>query len=116
MTIKFDKVTPYPLDGVTHLNTELWDKELFFESSKKYKINAPSGKGKSTFIHLIYGLRNDYKGTIFIEEKNVKHYNNNDWAALRHVQRRQHRSRRSGVEKEQERAHRLDAGSRVAHL
>ncbi len=83
MIIRFNKVTPHPLDGVTHLNTEIWDKELFFDSNKKYKINAPSGKGKSTFINLIYGLRNDYKGEIFIEDRNIKQFNNDYWASIR---------------------------------
>src|SRR6185369_13306213 len=83
MIIRFNKVTPHPLDGVTHLNTQLWDKELLFEGSKKYKINAPSGKGKSTFIHLIYGLRNDYDGEIFIDNKNINQLNNDDWANIR---------------------------------
>lgn len=83
MIIRFSRVTPYPLDGVTHLNTELWGKELFFDATKKYKIDAPSGKGKSTFIHLVYGLRNDYKGDIFIDDKNIKKLINNDWAAIR---------------------------------
>ncbi|HWZ22665.1 MAG TPA: ATP-binding cassette domain-containing protein [Cytophagaceae bacterium] len=83
MIIRFNKVTPYPLDGVTHLNTEIWGKELFFDTNKKYKIDAPSGKGKSTFIHLLYGLRNDYKGDIFIDDKNIKQLINDDWAAIR---------------------------------
>ena len=83
MIIRFNKVTPHPLDGVTHLNTELWDKELFFEHNKKYKINAPSGKGKSTFIHLIYGLRKDYNGEIFIDGKDTREFDNNDWAEIR---------------------------------
>jgi ABC-type lipoprotein export system ATPase subunit len=83
MIIKFNKVTPHPLDGVTHLNTVIWDREISFDTTKRYKIDAPSGRGKSTFIHLVYGLRADYNGEIFFDNKNIRQFNNDHWAAVR---------------------------------
>ena len=44
---------------------------------------APSGKGKSTFIHCLYGLRKDYTGEIKIDEQNAKTIGVDQWAHLR---------------------------------
>ena len=86
MIIRFNKVTPLPLDGVTHLTTQIWDRDISFDSQKRYEIDAASGKGKSTFVNLIYGLRQDYSGDIFIDSNNIKKIKNNDWAEVRQKQ------------------------------
>ena len=83
MNIFLKNVTPAPLLGVTDLKTEIWDKEITFIAGKRYKIHATSGKGKSTFLHSIYGLRDDYEGEIFIQEKSTKTFSINEWANLR---------------------------------
>ncbi len=70
------------------LNTDsnVFNTEGVFQKGKKYLVTAPSGKGKSTFLHLIYGLRNDYEGDIFFKEKNIKQYTPDAWANLRQKQ------------------------------
>ena len=83
MKINFNKVTPAPLAGVIDFNTNIWEKELSFEPGKKYKLFAPSGKGKSTFIHILYGLRFDYTGEVTINEQNVRKIRKDQWADLR---------------------------------
>ena len=83
MIIEFNKVTPHPLDGVTHFNTQIWDTTISFDSTLRYCINAASGKGKSTFINLIYGLRQDYKGEILIDGGVIKNIGTNEWSDLR---------------------------------
>ena len=89
MDIHFDDVIPAPLAGIldskTHTETpsEIWQKNLKFEKQKKYQVYAPSGKGKSTFIHIIYGLRNDYEGNVLLDTQNVRNISLNAWAKLR---------------------------------
>jgi putative ABC transport system ATP-binding protein len=83
MTIRFDHVTPAPLAGVIDSRTDVWQKECAFESGKKYRVVAPSGKGKSTFIHYIYGLRNDFTGDVSIGDHNTRSISSNRWADLR---------------------------------
>lgn len=83
MKINFNRVTPAPLAGVIDYNTDIWEKEIFFEQGKKYKVFAPSGKGKSTFIHTIYGLRGDFKGEVKLNEQNVKSIKKETWADIR---------------------------------
>jgi ABC-type lipoprotein export system ATPase subunit len=83
MNISFKKVTPSPLDGVTDLQTEIWGKDFEFVTDQHIKIFAPSGKGKSSFMHLLYGLRNDYKGSIYIDGKDIKTFSAQTWATVR---------------------------------
>lgn len=83
MNILFKKVTPAPLLGVTDFNTEVWGQNLAFSSQNRYKINAPSGKGKSTFIHAIYGLRTDFEGEILLNNQSTKQIKSNEWAKIR---------------------------------
>jgi putative ABC transport system ATP-binding protein len=83
MTISFNNITPAPLAGVIDLSTDIWEKEISFEHGKKYKLFAPSGKGKSTFIHTIYGLRFDYKGEVKIYNQNVRSIKRDQWSNIR---------------------------------
>jgi ABC-type lipoprotein export system ATPase subunit len=82
--ITLNKVKPFPLieNGINN-GSNIFNTEGVFEKGKKYLVTAPSGKGKSTFLHLIYGLRNDYEGGISIGEKNITSFNFDDWATIR---------------------------------
>ncbi|MBL7818004.1 MAG: ATP-binding cassette domain-containing protein [Saprospiraceae bacterium] len=82
--IVLQKVIPQPLME-TGLNaaSQVFDTEGVFSFDKKYLVTAPSGKGKSTLIHLIYGLRQDYVGDIFIEQKDIKTFDVDTWANIR---------------------------------
>lgn len=83
MKIKLLAVTPAPLAGVIDLNTQIWERHLSFEKGRNYKVYAPSGKGKSTFINILYGLRKDYTGEVLIDEKNIQSFSDNEWAQYR---------------------------------
>lgn len=46
-------------------------------------VQAPSGTGKSTLIHLLYGLRNDYDGAASWDGKNISTMDAEATSALR---------------------------------
>lgn len=78
------KLLPHPLkESGTNPNTEIWNKDLSFEKGKKYLVIAPSGKGKSTLLHCIYGLRKDFDGTVLFNNKSIKQYQEDEVADLR---------------------------------
>ena len=83
--IELKKVIPIPLlENGLNLNSEVFNNDLVtFEKGKNYLISANSGKGKSTLIHAIYGLRNDYEGHIYFDNKDVKNHSIEDWATIR---------------------------------
>ena len=82
--IELKYVKPFPLieNGIS-ASSEVFNSEGVFEKGKKYLVKAPSGKGKSTLLHLIYGLRNDYEGSIKLDGKDIKSLNYDDWATVR---------------------------------
>lgn len=82
--IELKNLIPLPLieQGISK-SSQIWDKQWVFTKGKNYLVVAPSGKGKSTLLHCIYGLRKDFEGEILINEKNVKDLLNDEWAELR---------------------------------
>jgi len=82
--IQLKNLKPLPLieQGIPK-SSQIWDKEWTFQKGKNYLVIAPSGKGKSTLLHCIYGLRKDYEGEVFINEKNAKEIISEEWADLR---------------------------------
>jgi ABC-type lipoprotein export system ATPase subunit len=83
MKIEFCKVIPKPLAEILHNEQSLWGSNVIFESGKKILLNAASGKGKTTFVHTLMGLRSDFSGEIIIDGKNSKSLNTDDWVRLR---------------------------------
>lgn len=64
-------------------NSEIWGKELLFKKGEQIKIVAPSGSGKTSLMHFLYGLRNDFTGSITYDEKNIQRLNKEHLAILR---------------------------------
>jgi putative ABC transport system ATP-binding protein len=88
MQISLKNVLPNPLMEVFLYNpqaatSQIWQNDVQFEKEQKYLVKAPSGKGKSTFIHLLYGLRQDFRGTILLDKSDVRKIRPTDWAHLR---------------------------------
>jgi len=82
LNIQFENVIPIPLQGfVSH--SKVWSTNYTFKTGTHYLVNAASGKGKTTLLSVIYGLRKDYKGNIIINEKTNDKNSYNDWALLR---------------------------------
>lgn len=64
-------------------SSEIFATDCTFEKDKRYLITAPSGKGKSTLLHILYGLRKDYKGKVTLEGKPAASLRPDDWSELR---------------------------------
>lgn len=56
---------PVPLrDRFAQRASAVWSQALDWKGSNFVFIQAPSGTGKTTLVHLLYGLRTDYDGDI----------------------------------------------------
>ena len=42
----------------------VWGRELTLPAGGRVLVQAPSGTGKTTLIHILYGLNRDYEGTL----------------------------------------------------
>lgn len=84
MQLYLDKIIPEPLKSrMDNQYSDVWNKVQHIQPGEKIFFQAPSGKGKSTFMHILYGLRKDYDGAALWNEKNAKQQNDEDWAKLR---------------------------------
>ena len=83
MDIIIQDIIPHPLDGIYRPDSDVWNKEVTFKQGDYYLIDAKSGKGKSTFIQLLYGIRRDFKGKLFLNGTDAFHFTKNELALLR---------------------------------
>ena len=79
MLIELENVIPAPMAGISYDPGSIWGKSVSFNSGDYVIVKAASGKGKSTLVSLLYGLRNDYSGTITVDGKNIRSYSLGDW-------------------------------------
>lgn len=83
MVIEFKDVLPYPLRDAQHDKQSIWKNNFYINHGQKTLLNAASGKGKSTFTYLLFGLRNDYEGEIMLNGQNIREFSLDEWIKLR---------------------------------
>jgi ABC-type lipoprotein export system ATPase subunit len=83
VTIRFDRVIPFNISPAQAGQSEVWDAELSLEPGSRVLINAPSGSGKTTFIHLLYGLRRTFQGRYSLGSRDTQSLQRRDWAEIR---------------------------------
>lgn len=83
MEIKFSDIIPAPIPDKDIKLSEIWSRDIVFNSGQKYLIYAESGKGKTTFINIIFGKRKDYNGNAFINDQNIKDIKDTEFSNIR---------------------------------
>jgi putative ABC transport system ATP-binding protein len=83
MLISFENVMPLPLSGISHHPKSIWGKCVQFAKGQRTCIDAASGKGKTTFTHLLAGLRSDYTGVVHIDGQDSRELTFLSWSELR---------------------------------
>ena len=83
MLIELDKLVPHPLPDRIVKSSAIWSNELKIEPHSKVLFSAQSGMGKSTLLHILYGLRHDYSGEAKLEGKSLREFSLADWEAIR---------------------------------
>jgi putative ABC transport system ATP-binding protein len=65
MRLSIEQLIPIPLkDKISEYNSRIWGQKLTFNTGEHIFIQAPSGTGKTTLVHFLYGLRKDFEGKI----------------------------------------------------
>src|SRR5436190_15649644 len=72
MQICLQKIVPSFFSKQDYTDSEVWGKPIIFNKGENVHIVAPSGSGKTSLIHFLYGLRNDYTGDILYGTENIK--------------------------------------------
>ncbi len=84
MQIELKQIIPIPLkDKLSQRVSNIWNTNISFQSPQQIKIKAPSGSGKTTFIHTLYKLRYDYSGEVLYDNINIKNIEDDTLAVIR---------------------------------
>ncbi len=83
MQLEIHSVLPLYFEENRKNSSEVWGQDLVFKKGDYIKIVAPSGSGKTSFIHFIYGMRKDYSGAVLYDGKNINNYSPEELAACR---------------------------------
>ena len=68
MSLLIENILPTYFETARSQTSEIWGKNLQFEKGQFIKIVAPSGSGKTSLMHFLYGMRNDYSGSILFDK------------------------------------------------
>src|SRR6056297_3323202 len=84
MTYRFEYLMPLPMKEVPTEGSSIWEAASFsFSQEHSYLIEAPSGKGKTSLLSIMYGLRKDYSGNLYIDERNSREIRSGEWSVMR---------------------------------
>lgn len=83
MLLQVKKILPVYFKEEQKNNSEIWGKDLSFSNGDWVKIVAPSGSGKTSLIHFLYGLRQDYTGQIIYDGTDMKKFSLEDLSRIR---------------------------------
>ncbi len=83
MKFQLEQVVPHPLEGADVSASQVWRKRVELQAGKFVRLQAASGRGKTTFLHILYGRRIDFSGNVFIDGVDIAFMNANKWAAIR---------------------------------
>ncbi len=83
MDLHFDRVLPPNIDPARVGASEVWDTDLHLPCGSRVHVHAPSGSGKTTFIHLLYGLRREFRGQYRLDGTNSGTFKQSDWSRVR---------------------------------
>ncbi len=86
MIIQLENVIPVFLEKEKVERSHIWNSTVEFRKGERIQIVAPSGSGKTSFIHFIYGMRKDYKGNILFNSRNIAGFTMTDFAGYRSSQ------------------------------
>jgi ABC-type lipoprotein export system ATPase subunit len=86
MLIELNQVIPEPIPKEMIERSEVWGTQLKIEPRTFNLISAHSGKGKSTLLHLLYGLRKDFSGEVIMDGENIQKQTTYNWTSWRSTQ------------------------------
>lgn len=85
MTVELNNIVPAPIAGTFKATPSCaWANQLTIEPGKNYLVKAESGKGKSTLLNIIYGIRHDYTGELVIN--GCSNFTLGQWSEFRQTQ------------------------------
>ena len=83
MQISIKQLAPVFLEKEKLQQSQVWNRQIVFAKGEKIQLIAPSGSGKTSFVHFLYGMRKDYSGNILFNDENIASWDAEKIAAFR---------------------------------
>lgn len=74
MQIQLQKIIPSFFNSQSVTGSQIWLQDIALTKGEHVHIVAPSGSGKTSLVHFLYGLRKDYNGTILFGNTDLKKF------------------------------------------
>lgn len=81
--IRFEGMLPEVFQNERVPESDVWKTGLVLERGEHYLIEAASGGGKSSMCSYIFGSRDDYKGKLLFDSRDVREFTISDWQEIR---------------------------------
>lgn len=81
--IKLDCIKPLVKVGLFGATSDLWGNDVVLNKGKHYLFRSRSGRGKTSAMAFVYGLRHDFSGTIRFDHRDISTFSFSDWSAIR---------------------------------
>ncbi len=72
MLLSLQNISPVYLEAEKITGSDIWQNTVVFSKGEKVQVVAPSGKGKTSLVHFIYGLKKDFEGEILVKGESIK--------------------------------------------
>ena len=82
MKITFESVIPKPMSD-SPKESDIWLNSTEFLPNTLYQIVAPSGTGKTSLVHILFGIRKDYNGVVKFDSEDISTFSLNNWSEIR---------------------------------
>jgi len=83
VNISLRKIIPHPLPPSLVSSSDVWGEEVSFACGTSTLLEAQSGKGKSTLLHILYGMRQDFDGVCKLDGTDITRLSAIQWQNLR---------------------------------
>lgn len=83
MQIQLRNLIPDYIEKEKRIASQIWSQDIFINKGEHLHIVAPSGSGKTSLMHFIYGLRKDYSGSVFYDNTDIKKLSTESFSAFR---------------------------------
>lgn len=84
MQLSLQGIVPLPLrEKISVSSSGIWNQDVTLNRGEFVFVQAPSGTGKTTLVHILYGLRKDYTGHVKWNAKTLTPDDEEDLARFR---------------------------------
>ena len=80
--IHLQHILPDVFATESHIESDIWQRDIVSERGRNYLVESASGTGKSSLCNFIDGYRNDYQGIICFDQTNIRQYSLSEWTDI----------------------------------